>query len=61
MKKTLPNIRIEDKDFENMKSAISFFNQNNIVSLSEAGFRRLAYKILSQMILTGEEIPLKFK
>ena len=61
MKKTLPSIRIEETDIVSIESALKKFNQNSIVEMNTQGFRRLAYKILSQMILNGEEIPLKFK
>lgn len=61
MKKTLPSIRVEEQDIENMKQAIKKFNQNNIVDLNEQGFRNLSYKILAHMILSDEEIPITFK
>lgn len=60
MKKTLPSIRVEECDIKNIEMAIKKFNENNIVELSTQGFRRLSYKILSQMILNDEEIPLTF-
>ena len=61
MKKTLPSLRVEEKDIENIKRAIEKFNLNSIVELTEAGFRRLAYRVLSEKILRGEKIPLHFK
>ena len=61
MKKTLPSIRVEEKDIEMIDRAIIKFNKNNIVDLNIQGFRRLSYKILIQMILSGEPIPIQFK
>ncbi len=61
MKKTLPSLRVEEKDIENIECAIKKFNKNAIVQINIAGFRRLALKILSNMILSGEEIPIEFK
>lgn len=58
--KTLPSIRIDENDFEQIIKSIEMFNKNSIVELSVQGFRRLSYKLLSSMILSGEPLPIKF-
>lgn len=57
--KSLPPIRITIKTFQNMKFAIEKYNQKNLVQLSEAEFRRIAYNLLAQLILKGKELPIE--
>lgn len=57
--KTLNPIRVTDKTFNNMKAAIQLHNKENLVTLTEAEFRRLSYELLSQMILQRLPIPLE--
>ncbi len=61
MKKTLPSIRVEERDIEMIDRAILKFNKNNVLDMNIQGFRRLSYKLLIQMILSGEPIPIQFK
>lgn len=61
MKKTLPSLRVETEDTKNIEAAIKKFNKNSVLEMSMQGFRRLAYKILAQMILSGDKIPISFK
>lgn len=58
--KTLPCIRIEEDEFKNIERAVEKFNSNSIVEMNLQGFRRFSYRLLSQMILTGQEIPMQF-
>ena len=60
LEKTMGSLRVESKYIENMESAIDKFNSNNIVKLNIQGFRRLSYKILANMILNDERLPLEF-
>ena len=59
LSKTLPSIRIEEKDIENMKAAIKKFNKNAIVKMNEQGFRRYAIKTLSKMLLLNKKFDLE--
>ena len=59
MKTTLPSIRLEEKTYSNIESAISKYNNKSLVKLKLSEFRRLSYEILSQMILQDKEIPVK--
>ena len=59
MKKTLSSLRVDLKIISNMKMAIEKFNQKSIIPLTENQFRRLAYELLSQLILQDKEIPVK--
>ncbi len=61
MKKTLPSIRVDERDIENINQSLEKFNKNSILEMSLSGFRRLAYQMLSNLILSGEEIPISFK
>lgn len=61
LEKTLPTIRISKRDISNMNEAIKKFNKNNLLKMNEAGFRRIAYKVFAQMILTDEKIPFSFQ
>lgn len=60
LNRTLPSVKIEEKDFENIHRALDKFNENAIVDMSVQGFRRLSYKILIQLIFTDSEIPISF-
>lgn len=59
--KSLPSIRISENEIENIQKAIIKFNSNNIIEMNLQGFRRLSYKVLSQMILNDEVIPISFE
>jgi len=59
--KTLPSIRISEETHSNIEASISKHNKKSLVKLSKQEFRRLAYELLSQMILQEKEIPLKLE
>ena len=58
-KKTLSSLKVDVQTIENMKSAIKKYNQNSLASLNENEFRRLAYELLSQLILQDKPIPVR--
>ena len=53
--KTLPSIRVDEKTYDNLVSAIKKFNEDSLVKMSGQDFRRLAYEFLSQIILQSKE------
>lgn len=57
----LPNLRISTEQHIEIQKAIETFNSNNVFELNESGYRRLAYKVLAQMIQTGQRIPINFQ
>ena len=59
MKKTLQGLRGEERTLTNMNSAISKYNQKNLMNMNISDFRRLSYELLSQMILQDMEVPIK--
>jgi len=59
MKKTLPSVRLELATFEHICQAIHKYNEKNLVLMTEADFRRLAYELLAQMILQDKPLPIK--
>lgn len=63
MKKTIGSLRVEEATLNNMHQAIKKYNLdiNNLMTLSINEFRRLAYELLSQMILQNKPIPIKLK
>ena len=61
MKKTLPSIRIKERTYNNIQSAIIKHNKKSFVKLKLQEFRRLSYEFLSQMILQDKEIPIKLE
>ena len=60
-KKTLPSIRISEETESNIEASISKHNKQSLVKLSKQEFRRLAYELLSQLILQDKEIPIKLE
>lgn len=61
MKKTLSSLKVEEKTIENIKQAIKKYNKKNLVELTENEFRRLAYELLSQIILQDKELPIRLR
>ena len=61
MRKTLPSIRISENTAANIKAAIAKYNDKNLVAVTEQEFRRIAYEVLSQIILQQKEIPVKIR
>ncbi len=59
MNKTLCAVRIDVRTIDNMKSAIKKYNKENIVSLTQSEFRRMALELLSQLILRDMKLPIK--
>jgi len=57
--KSLPNIRISQLLKSNMEFALSELNKSNLVSITMQDFRRLAYELLSQMVLQHKQIPIE--
>lgn len=59
--KTLPSIAIKDKTNELIDSAMRKYNQDrrHLAKLSQQEFRRIAYELLAQIILSGKEIPVE--
>jgi len=58
-KQTLPSIRISEQTHSNIYRAIKKYNETSLQEISIQEFRRIAYELLSQMILTGQSIPAK--
>jgi len=60
--KTLGSIRMTSQDIASMNKAIKMFNQSNdVFEISLQGYRRWCYRLLTQLILNGKDIPVKFK
>ncbi len=57
--KTLPSIRISEQTRSNIDRAVEKYNETSLQEITTQEFRRIAYELLSQMILTGQKIPLK--
>lgn len=58
-RKTLPSIRISEDTYEKMARAIIKFNESSLIPMTEQAFRRLAYEILAQTIISGQHIDYK--
>lgn len=58
-KNTLPSLRINEDTLNNINRAVDKYNSTNLVKISTQEFRRIAYELLSQMILTGQQIPMR--
>jgi hypothetical protein len=54
--KTLPQLRITSKTFENMKAALSRVNKTQLVQMSMQEFRRLSYTIISNLVNSGGDL-----
>ena len=59
--KTIGSLRIAEKTLTNMEEAITQYNKQNVFSVSQSDFRRMALELLSQLILQNIPIPLKIK
>lgn len=59
--KTLSSLRITEKTYSSMSSALKKFNSSQVVSLSLNEFRRLSYEFLSQTILQDKPLDLLIK
>lgn len=61
--KTLQSLRISQETHSNIEASIKKYNEKFLAKLSKQGFRRLAYELLSQIILQDkiEEIPVKLE
>lgn len=63
LEKTLQSLRISQETHSNIEASIKKYNEKNLAKLSKQAFRRLAYELLSQIILQDkiEEIPVKLE
>ena len=61
MKKTLSSLKVDERTIDNMGMAIKKYNEDNLMPLNKNEFRRLAYEILSQIILQDKELPVKLR
>jgi len=59
--KSLSSFKVSEKTYDNMKQAIKKYNEKNLMPFSLNEFRRLAYEILSQIILQNKELPVKIR
>ena len=59
--KTIGSLRIAEKTLTNMEEAITQYNKQNVFSVSQSDFRRMALELLSQLILQNIPILLKIK
>jgi len=57
--KSLGSLKLQEQTLNNMKRAIEKYNKENMFSVSEADFRRMALELLSQLILQDKPLPLK--
>jgi len=57
--KTLQTIRVSERTLSNIEAAIKKYNKKSLVQMSHADFRRLAYELLSQLILQDKPIPVQ--
>ena len=60
-KVTLNSIKVSLNIKANLDAALRKFNEGQAVELSSADFRRLAYVLISNMVLSGEQIKVKLK
>jgi hypothetical protein len=54
--KTLPQLRITSKTFENMKAALSRVNEKQLVLISMQEYRRVCYTIVSNIVNSGGDL-----
>ena len=57
--KTIGSLKVDEKTLSNMKMAIKKYNEQNMFSVNEAEFRRMALELLSQVILQDIKLPIK--